>query len=76
MGSTTDPQARLAKKGKGKEAKLSYLGHVLMENRNGVVVDLRLTAATGTAEREAALAMAQSRPARETPQDPRRRQEL
>jgi len=52
--STTDPQARLYRKGAGKEAKLCYLGHVLMENRNGLVVDGRLTQATGTAEREAA----------------------
>jgi transposase len=55
--STTDPQARLYRKGAGKEAKLCYLGHVLMENRNGLVVDTRLTLATGTAEREAAVEM-------------------
>jgi transposase len=55
--STTDPEARLARKGKGKEAKLSYAGHVLMENRNGLVVNVRLTQATGTAEREAAVEM-------------------
>jgi transposase len=55
--STTDPQARLYRKGAGQEAKLCYLGHVLMENRNGLVVDTRLTLATGTAERGAALAM-------------------
>ena len=53
----TDPDARLARKGKGKEAKLSYAGHVLMENRNGLVVNVRLTQATGTAEREAAVEM-------------------
>jgi len=52
--STTDPQAKLYRKGAGKEAKLCYLGHVLMENRNGLVVDGRLTQATGTAERDAA----------------------
>jgi len=52
--STTDPQARLYRKGAGKEAKLCYLGHILMENRNGLVVDGRLTQATGTAERDAA----------------------
>jgi transposase len=52
--STTDPEARLFKKGKGKEAKLCFMGHVLMENRHGLVVAPRLTAATGTAEREAA----------------------
>jgi len=55
--STTDPQARLYKKASGREAKLCYLGHLLMENRNGLVVNTRLTQATGRAEREAALAM-------------------
>jgi len=55
--STTDPKAMLAKKGKGKEAKLFFMGHVLMENRNGLVVDVAITRATGTAEREAALEM-------------------
>jgi transposase len=55
--STTDPEAKLAKKGKGKEAKLSYTGHVLMENRNGLAVDVEVTQATGTCEREAALEM-------------------
>ena len=56
--STTDPEALLYKKSRGSESKLSYLGHVLMENRNGLVVDTRLTRATGTAERDAALEMA------------------
>ena len=60
--STTDPDARLYKKGKGKEAKLSFIGHLLMENRNGLIVDARLTHATGTAEPEAALAMLADRP--------------
>ena len=55
--STTDPEARLYKKAKGQEAKLGYLGHVLMENRHGLVVNTRLTLATGTAEREAAVEM-------------------
>jgi transposase len=55
--STTDPEARLARKGSGKEAKLCFAGHVLMENRNGLVVDVVVTQATGTAEREAALDM-------------------
>jgi IS5 family transposase len=50
--SRTDPDARLAKKGPGKEAKLSYLGHALMENRHGLLVDFQTTTATGTAERE------------------------
>jgi len=55
--STTDPKALLARKGQGKEAKLCFTGHVLMENRNGMVVDVTFTQATGTAEREAALDM-------------------
>jgi transposase len=55
--STTDPDAMLAKKGAGKEAKLSYSGHVLMENRNGLVVDVEVLQANGTAERDAALMM-------------------
>jgi transposase len=52
--STTDPEARLMRKGKGKEAKLVFVGHALMENRNGLLVDFRVTQATGTAERDAA----------------------
>jgi len=56
--STTDPDARLAKKATGKEAQLSYTGPVLMENRNGRRVTTRLTKATGTAECTAALEMA------------------
>ena len=56
--STTDPEAMLYRKSGGSESKLSYLGHVLMENRHGLVVDTRLTGATGTAERDAALDMA------------------
>jgi transposase len=60
--STTDPEARLYKKAKGQEATLSYLGHVLIENRHGLVVDSRVTQATGTAEREAALVMAEAIP--------------
>lgn len=55
--STTDPDARLARKGDGKEAKLCYAGHILTENRHGLIVDQELTQATGTAEPEAALAM-------------------
>jgi hypothetical protein len=53
--SKTDPDARLYRKGNGREAKLSHMGHVLIENRNGLVVDAELTAAAGTAERDAAL---------------------
>lgn len=64
--STTDPDAKLYKKAKGQEAKLAFLGHVLMENRNGLVVETRLTAATGTAEREAALEMVQAKRGRRT----------
>ena len=60
--STTDPEARLLKKGKGKEAKLCFMGHALMENRSGLVVDSRLTQATGTAERSAALEMIEDVP--------------
>jgi transposase len=56
--STTDPDCRLYKKSKGSEAKLSYLGHVLMENRNGLLVRTMVTQADGTAERDAALLMA------------------
>lgn len=51
--STTDSEAHLKKKGKGKEAKLVFEGHGLMENRNGLLVDLLITAASGTAERDA-----------------------
>jgi transposase len=55
--STTDPESRLMRKGRGKEAKLCYGAHVLMENRNGLLVDFQVTKATGTAEEEAAEAM-------------------
>src|SRR6202453_2978940 len=60
--STTDPDALLAKKGAGKEAKLSYSGHVLMENRNGLVADAEVWQANGTAERDAALVMIEQVP--------------
>src|SRR6201987_5117075 len=55
--STTDPDARLFRKGAGKEAKLCHMGHLMMENRNGLIVDARLTEANGTAERTTALDM-------------------
>jgi transposase len=55
--STTDPEARLARKGEGQSAKLAYAGHVLMENRNGLIVEIVLSPADGRAERAAALAM-------------------
>jgi IS5 family transposase len=58
--STTDPESRLARKGRGKEAKLSYAQHALMENRNGLLVELAITQASGTAEREAALEMVEN----------------
>jgi transposase len=60
--STTDPEARLYKKGDGQPARLCYMGHALMENRHGLAVDGLVTQATGTAEREAALAMLDRRP--------------
>jgi len=59
--SRTDPEARLYRKGPGKEARLCFMGHALMENRNGLVVDACLTEADGHAEREAALAMIEPR---------------
>ncbi len=55
--STTDPDAKLMRKGKGKEAKLSYSAHALMENRNGLIVDLQMDVADGRAERRNALEM-------------------
>ena len=60
--STTDPDARLFKKSKGSEAKLNYMGHVLMENRNGLLVQTFLTEATGRAERETAMLMVEAIP--------------
>ena len=60
--STTDPDARLARKSNGEGAKRAFTGHLLMENRNGLVVDACLTHATGTAEPQAALAMLQALP--------------
>jgi len=55
--SRTDPDARLFRKAKGQEAKLCYLGHAMIENRNGLVVEGCVTTASGTAERDAAEAM-------------------
>jgi Transposase DDE domain len=57
--STTDPEARLAKKGAGKEARLCYTESVLMENRNGIMIDLRVGQASGRAESEQGLEMLQ-----------------
>ena len=61
-GSVTDPDARLYRKGKNKEAKLCYQGHTLMENRSGLIVRTKVTTASGTGEREAAKAMVQQLP--------------
>lgn len=55
--STTDPEARLYRKGRGKESKLCFMGHALMEHRTGLAVGVVVTQASGTAEREAALAL-------------------
>ena len=60
--STTDPDARLWTKSRGSQAKLSYMGHVLMENRNGLLLQTFLTEANGRAERDAALLMAEVLP--------------
>src|ERR1700722_18722505 len=65
--STTDPAARLYRKGPGKEGKLCLMGHALMENRNGLVVDACLTEANGHPERIAALHMIEPRADRSTP---------
>jgi transposase len=62
--STTDPDARLHRKGQGQESKLCYMGHVLMENRNGLAVLGEVTPASGTAERDAALDLVDRRRAR------------
>ena len=55
--SKTDPDAKLMRKGRGKEAKLAYMAHLMTENRNGLIVDMRTTQANGTAERDAAADM-------------------
>src|SRR5580698_2911040 len=60
--SKSDPEAQMARKGPGQEAKLSYSGNLLVENRNGSIVDSRVWEATGTAERYAALEMLQELP--------------
>src|SRR5580658_2688761 len=57
--SKTDPESRLARKGSGHESKLAYCGNLLIENRNGLVVDTELLQCSGTAERDAALLMAE-----------------
>jgi Transposase DDE domain len=60
--SKTDPDAKMARKGKGKEAKLSYNGNLLVENRNGLIVNAEVFEANGTAERDAALVMLEQIP--------------
>ena len=60
--SKTDPNAKMARKGKGKEAKLSYNGNLLVENRNGLIVNTEVFEANGTAERDAALVMLEQIP--------------
>ena len=60
--SKTDPDAKLARKGEGKEAKLSYNGNLLVENRNGLIVTTEVFEASGTAERDAALVMLEQIP--------------
>ena len=72
--STTDPDSRLFKKAKGHEAKLAYLGEVLMENRHGLVVDACVVSATGTGERDAAIELIAELAA--SPRDHWRRQRL
>ena len=70
--SKTDPDAKLIRKGRGREAKLAYVGHALMENRNGLAVGFELTEANGRAEPEAALDMLQGEQARKGSMKPRR----
>lgn len=62
QASTTNPEAHLYKQAQGPETKLAYLGHMRMEHRHGLVVDTRVTQATGASEREAAVAMAEAIP--------------
>jgi transposase len=62
--SVSDPDAKLYRKGEGQSSRLCFMGHVLMENRNGLIVDAALSQATGTAEREAALLMVERRQTR------------
>jgi len=64
--SMTDPESLLARKGQGKEAKLSYSGHLLVENKNGLIVDAEGLQANGTAERDAALLMLERVPGTKT----------
>lgn len=70
--SKTDPDAKLLKKGAGREAKLCFVGNVLMENRHGLIMDTQLETASGTAERDGALAMLRRLRAATTAKTPRR----
>ena len=75
--STTDPESRLLRKGKGKEAKLVFIAHALMENRNGMLTDFQVSSATGKAERDAVPVLLDEVPrTRLSPQDHGRGQEL
>jgi hypothetical protein len=60
--SKTDPDSLLARKSEGKESKLSYSGNLLVENRNGLIIDVEVFQANGTAERDAALVMMERLP--------------
>ncbi len=62
MNRKTDPEAQQARKSEGKESKLSYSGNLLVENRNGLIVDAEVFQANGTAERDAALVMLEQIP--------------
>lgn len=62
--STTDPEARLYRKSNAAPAKMAYLGHILIENRNGLIVDMELNTADGYGERAAAIAMLERLPKR------------
>lgn len=68
--SKTDPERRLMRKAKGKEAILCFSGHAPMENRNGLLIDLKASTATGTAEEEAAEQMLSGRRAKTSNQEP------
>lgn len=63
--STTDPEAPLARKSMNTAARLCYLGHLLMENRNALIIDAELTGATGCAERDTAVEMLSRLPGRQ-----------
>ena len=74
--SSTDPEAKSARKGPGKEAKLSYAGHALMENRNGLCVDLQIRSAIEAEPKAARGASGSAAPQTRASEDPERRQGL